>query len=234
MERDELVEEQDRESALLLFRLGRRGRHDRRNVWLGARMDADGAAPLRRAARRLGEDGLVHLRVVGPQSRAGPARLRDEIFQEEDVIAQIRRVAELVRERLVAGDQIDLLVLVLDGLAERVEIAITRDDEPDLDVLPVLVQELQRTGDEDRVRPTLEEAAAHALGDRDRLHPGELEGHEERLVLRRDLLSEDRELHADRAELRGLLQDRLQDRKRRWQRAGGVLAQGVVDVLPVN
>ena len=177
---------------------------------------------------------LVHLGVVGSERRAGPPRLRDQILQEEDVVAQVRRVAELVGERLVAGDQVDVFVLVLDGFAERVEIAIAGDDEPDLEVLPVLVQELQRAGDEDGVGPAFEEPAAHALGDRDRFHSGELEGHEERVVLRRDLLSKDREFHADRAELRGFLQDRLQDRKRRWQRAGGVLAQGVVDVLPVN
>jgi len=66
MERHELVEEQDREAALFLLRFWRRGRHDRRNVWLGPGMDADGTTPLRRAARRLSKDGFVHLRVVGP------------------------------------------------------------------------------------------------------------------------------------------------------------------------
>ena len=66
VERDELVEEQDRQAALFLFRFGRGGRHHRWNVWLGPRMDADGTAPLRRAPRRLGEDGLVRLSVVGP------------------------------------------------------------------------------------------------------------------------------------------------------------------------
>ena len=174
------------------------------------------------------------LRVVGAQTTAGPARLGDEVFQQEDVVAQMRRLAQLVREREIARDEIHLLVLVLQRLAEGVQVPVTGDDEPHLDLGPVLVEQLHRARDEDRVGPAFEQPAAHTLRHRDRLDAGELERHEQRLVLHRDLLSEDRELHADWPELRGFLQDRLQDRKRRRQRAGRVLAKGVVDVLPVN
>src|SRR6266480_4793087 len=48
----------------------------------------------------------------------------------------------------------------------------------------------------------LEEPPAHALRNGDGFHPRELKGHEERFVLRRDLLTEDRELHSDGSELR--------------------------------
>src|SRR5206468_10132651 len=100
---------------------------------------------------------------------------------------------------------------------ERVEVAVARDDEPDLDVRLVLVEELHRARDEHRVRSAFEEPAAHALRDGDRLDAGELERHEERVVLSGDFGPEDGLLHADRAELRGLLKDGLQDRERRWQ-----------------
>jgi uncharacterized protein (UPF0548 family) len=106
-----------------------------------------------------------------------------------------------------------VFVLVLDGLAECVQVAVARDDEPVVDVLAVLVEELQRSRDEDRVGTAFEDPSAHALRHGDGFHPRELERHEERLVLSCDLLAEDRELHADGAELGGLLQDRLQDRK---------------------
>jgi len=106
------------------------------------------------------------------------------------------------------------LSLVLQRFAERVQVAVTRDDEPDIDVRTLLVEELHRAGDEDRVRAALQQPAAHALGDRDRLHAGELERHEEGLVLRDDLGSEDRLLHADRTELGRFLQDGLEDGKR--------------------
>ena len=236
--RDELVEQQHDEASLLLLRFGRGRGHHRRDAGRGrgARGRAAPAAAATRAARaRPLWLFLAGLGVVGAQDAgAGPPRFRDEVLEEEDAIAEVGRVAQLIREGLVAGDEVDLLVLVLEGLAEGVQVAIARDDEPDVDVGPVLVQELHRAGDEDGVRPALQEPAAHALGHRDRLHAGELEGHEQGLVLRHDLGAEDRLLHADRTELGRLLQDRLEDRERGWQRAFGVLPQCVVDVLPVN
>ena len=234
MERDELIEEQDREAALLLFGL-RRGRgHHRGHVRLRPDGPPADEGPAR-AAQRLGRhQWLVGLGVVRAEPWPRPARLRDEVFEQEDVVAKIWRVAELVRERPIAGDEVDVLVLVLDRLAKSVQIAVARDDEPDIEVGLVLVEELERSRDEDRVAATLEDPAAHALRDRDRLHAGELEGHEQGLVLGGDLLAEDRELHANGTELGRLLQDRLQDRKCGWQCAGRVLAQGVVNVLPVN
>jgi hypothetical protein len=234
MERDELIEEQHGEAALLLLGFRGRGWDDRGDVGFGPRAHA--REPAARPPLRLGDGDrrLVDLRVVGAQSAAGPPGLGNQILKQKYVVAQVRRVTQLVRERAIAGDEVDVLVFVLDGFAEGVEVAVTRDDEPHLEVGPFLVQQLQGACDEDRIASALEEAAAHALGDRDGLHSGEFERHEQRVVLRGDLLSEDRELDADRPELRGLLQDRLQDRKRGWQRAGGVLAQGVVDVLPVN
>src|SRR5256885_395009 len=176
--------------------------------------DGKAAASLRGAPKRLrGGLWLVDLRVIRAEGRASPARLRDQILEEEDVVAKVGRVAELVRERLVAGNEVDVLVLVLDRLAERIEIAVPRDDEPVVDVLAVLVEQLEGPRDKYGVGTPLEQSAAHALRDGDGLHARELEGHEERVVLRRDLLTEDRELHADRSELGGFLQDRLQDRK---------------------
>src|SRR5687767_12236836 len=222
MRGDELIQQQDGEPALLLFGFGRAGRHDGRDDRWRARgaattATASTAARARGAAR---EDGLVwttllfaELRVVGAKPAARPARLGYEVFEQEHIVAQVRGLAELVREREIARDEVDLFVLVLQRLAQRVQIAVARDDEPDLDVGPILVQELHRAGDEDRVGPALQEPAAHALGNGDRLHAGELERHEQRLVLHRDLLSEDRELHAYRAEFGGLLQDGLQDRE---------------------
>ena len=172
-------------------------------------------------ARRQLARGLVgtplffaELRVVGAKAAARPARLGYEVLEQEDVVAQVRRFTELVGEREIAGDEVDLLVLVFQRLAEGVQIAVAGDDEPDLDVRAVLVQELHRARDEDGVGPALEQPAAHALRHGDRLHAGELERHEQRLVLHRDLLSEDRELHAHRAEFGGLFEDGLQDRER--------------------
>ena len=178
------------------------------------RSSGQAASSLRCTPRQLrGRLWLVDLRVIRAEGRASPARLRDQVFEEEDVVAKVRRITQLVRERLVAGDEIDVFVLVLDRLAERVEVAVSRDDEPVVDVLAVLVEELQRSGDQDRVGTALEQSAAHALRDGDGLHARELEGHKERVVLGRDLLTEDRELYADGSELGGFLQDRLQDRK---------------------
>ena len=222
MGRDELIQEQDGEPALLLLRFGRARGHDGRDDRWRAH-GAAAAAAASTATRAHGaarEDGLVgttllftELRVVGAQAAARPARLGYEVFEQEDVVAQVRRLAELVGEREIARDEVDLLVLVLERLAQSVQIAVAGDDEPDLDVRAILVEELHRAGDEDGVGPALQEPAAHALGDGDRLHAGELERHEQRLVLHRDLLSEDRELHAYRAEFGGLFQDRLQDRE---------------------
>src|SRR2546428_137292 len=232
VERHELIEEEHREAALLLLRLGR-GRRDHRG---DVRLRAAGADSRAHAARAPLLDGrLVGLRVVGAQpAGTRPARLGDEVLEQVDAVAEVWRVAELVRDWLVARDEVDLLVLVLDRFADCVEVAVAGHDEPDLEVRPLLVQELEGARDEDGVRPSLEEPAAHALRDRDGFHPGELEGHKEGLVLRGDLLAEDGELHPDRAEFGGLLQDRLEDRERRGQRARGVLAKRVVDVLPVN
>ncbi len=127
-----------------------------------------------------------------------------------------------------------MLVLVLQRLAQGIEVAVTRDDEPGIEVRAVLVEELEGPRDEDGVGSPLEEASAHPLRDGDRLDAGELERHEERLVLRGDLLPEDGELHADGPELGGLLEDRLEDREGRGQRSLGVLTHGVVDVLPID
>src|SRR5205814_9804003 len=113
-----------------------------------------------------------------------------------------------------------LLVLILQRLAQRVEVAVARDDEPDIEVGPVLVEQLHGAGDEHRIRAAFQDPSAHALRDRHRLDAGELESHEQRVVLGRDLLTEDRELYAYRAELRGLLQDGLEDREGRRQWSG--------------
>src|SRR5207302_1223017 len=149
MEGHELIEQQHRETPLLLVGFWRGGRNDGWNMWLGSHPRGYTTGPLRRPPRELrGRLWLVHLRVVGPQRGTRPARLRDEVLE-----------------------------------------------------------------DEDRVGTAFEEPAAHALRDGDGLHPGELKRHEERFVLCRDLLTEDRELHANRSELGGFLQDRLQDRE---------------------
>src|SRR6266550_2957713 len=117
-----------------------------------------GETPLRCTPERLGGRlRLVDLRVIRAEGRASPARLRDQVLEEEDVVAKVGRVAQLVRERLVAGNEVDVLVLVLDRLAKRIEIAVPRDDEPVVDVLAVLVEELERPRDEDRVRTPLEQ-----------------------------------------------------------------------------
>lgn len=235
MQCHQLIEEQHSEAPLLFVRLRRSRRNHGWNVRLGPRTDGKTTASLRRPAQRLrGRLWLVDLGVVGPQRGARPARLRDQVLEKEHVVAQVRRVPQLVRERLIAGDEVDVFVLVLDRLAERVEVAVARDDEPVGDVLALLVEELQRSRYQDRVGPTFEDPAAHALRHGDGFHSRELERHEECVVLGRDLLTEDRELHADGSELSGFLQDRLQDRKRRRQRARRVLAKGVVDVLPVD
>ena len=219
--RDELVDQQDREPPLLLLGFRRSGRHDgrhdrRRRACAAASSTSASAAPSACPGGR-GLFGaplfLAVLRVVDAQAAAGPARLRDEVLEQEDVVAQMWRLAELVGERQIARDEIDLLVLVLERLAQGVQIAVAGHDEPDLNVRPILVQELHRASDEDRVGPAFEQPAAHALGHRDRLDAGELERHEQGLVLHRDLLSEDRELHAHRAEFGGLLEDGLQDRE---------------------
>src|SRR5207245_8534655 len=109
----------------LLVGLRRRCRHDGRNVWLCSYPCGETTPSLWGPPRQLrGRLRLVHLGVVGSERRAGPPRLRDQILQEEDVVAQVRRVAELVGERLVAGDQVDVFVLVLDRLAESVQVAV--------------------------------------------------------------------------------------------------------------
>ncbi len=190
-ERDELIEQQHREAALLLLRFGRTGRYDRGDA-RGCR-DADrcgAGAPAAAAARPAGAAEawrlfLAGLGVVGAQDAgARPPRFRDEVLEEEDPVAEVGGVAQLVRESLVPGDEVDRLVLVLQRFAERVQIAVTRDDEPDVDVRTVLVEELHRAGDEHGVGAALQEPAAHALRDGHRLHAGELEGHEQGLVLR--------------------------------------------------
>src|SRR5207247_11480224 len=175
MQGHELIEEKDGETPLLLVGLRRGRRNDGRNVRLGPRARGKAASPLRRAPKSFrGRLRLVDLRVVRAEGRASPARLRDEVLEEEDVVAKVGRVTQLVRERLVAGDEIDVFVLVLDRLTERVEVSIPRDDEPVVDVLSVLVKELQRPRNQDRVGTALEQSAAHALRDGDGLHAREL------------------------------------------------------------
>src|SRR5207244_13071389 len=81
---------------------------------------------------------LAGLGVVRAQDAgASPPRFRDEVLEEEDPVAKVRRVAQLVREGLVPGDEVDRLVLVLQRFAERVQGAVARDDEPDVDVRTV-------------------------------------------------------------------------------------------------
>src|SRR5947207_15363171 len=168
MQSHELVEEEHGKTALLLVGFRRRRRNDGRDVRLGPRSDGKAAASLRGAPERLGGRlRLVDLRVICAERRASPARLRDQVLEQEDVVAKVGRVAQLVRERLVAGNEVDVLVLVLDRLAERIEVAVPRDDEPVVDVLAVLVQELEGTRDEYGIGTPLEQSAAHALRDGD-------------------------------------------------------------------
>ena len=99
VQRHELVEEEHGKSPLLLVRLRRRRWDDGRDMWFSPPAHAHAPAPLRRASWALGRKRrLVHLRVVGPERGAGPARLRDQVFEEEDVVAQVGRVAQLVGE----------------------------------------------------------------------------------------------------------------------------------------
>src|SRR5438445_787726 len=95
---EESLEEHGK-SPLLLVRLRRRRWDDGRDMWFSPPAHAHAPAPLRRASWALGRKRrLVHLRVVGPERGAGPARLRDQVFEEEDVVAQVGRVAQLVGE----------------------------------------------------------------------------------------------------------------------------------------
>src|SRR5205814_10131903 len=94
-------------ASLLLVGFGRRCWNDRGNVRLGPGSRGHAATSLRSAAQGFrGWLWLVDLGVVGAERRARPARLRDQIFQQENVITQVRRVPQLVREGLVAGDEI--------------------------------------------------------------------------------------------------------------------------------
>src|SRR5438094_900194 len=98
MEGHELIEQQHRETPLLLVGFWRGGRNDGWNMWLGSHPRGYTTGPLRRPPRELrGRLWLVHLRVVGPQRGTCPARLGDEVLEQEDVVAQVRRVAQLVR-----------------------------------------------------------------------------------------------------------------------------------------
>src|SRR5205814_8117467 len=98
LEGHERVGQEDRERALRLVGVWRGGRSDGWNMWLGSHPRGDTTGPLRRPPRELrGRLWLVHLRVVGPQRGTCPARLGDEVLEQEDVVAQVRRVAQLVR-----------------------------------------------------------------------------------------------------------------------------------------
>src|SRR5947207_1679596 len=101
MQSHELVENEHGETPLLFVGLRGCRRNDGRDVWLGPRSDGKAAASLWGAPERLGGRlRLVDLRVICAEGRAGPARLWDQVLEEEDVVAEVGRVAQLVRERL--------------------------------------------------------------------------------------------------------------------------------------
>ncbi len=92
---DELIEEEDGQAALLLLGLGLAGRDDRRDGRRGRGLRpcaAPAPSAASKQARALGLDPLRSpgLGVVGAQARSRPARLGDEVLEQEDLVAKVR------------------------------------------------------------------------------------------------------------------------------------------------